>query len=166
MVSESVGVRNLIKVRQKYLFRSLLTKEKTDPCGRFFLLKLEIGCPQHTSRDCLRLWRSWQTVHTAKGGILPGEEIFHTLALNHAEDQSLPRAANSVFPGSHSEYPYCGPSSDGLFFFPLAASGIRTPTYGWRSLPLPYPNAKLFQHYSSTASGPPSLAREGFKFGA
>ena len=34
----TVGVRNLIKKRQKYLFRSLLTKGKTDPRGRFFLL--------------------------------------------------------------------------------------------------------------------------------
>ena len=73
--------------------------------------------PTYGRRSLPSPWRSWQTVHTAKGGILPGEEIFHTLALNHAENQSLPRAANSVFPGSHSEYPYCGPSSDGLFSF-------------------------------------------------
>ena len=33
----TVGVRNLIKVRQKYLFRSLLTKEKRPSSdGRFF----------------------------------------------------------------------------------------------------------------------------------
>ena len=37
-----VGVRNLNAIYEKYLFRSFLPKEETDPCGRFFLLIAEL----------------------------------------------------------------------------------------------------------------------------
>ena len=51
-----IGVRNLIKERQKYLFRSLLTKEKRHPRGVFFLLIAELRPPvaDIRGRVCLR----------------------------------------------------------------------------------------------------------------
>ena len=71
-------------------------------CGVFLLLIVELRPSVAGIRaESAFAQRSLQTVYTAIGGILPGEEMFHSSALNHAKDQSPPRAANSVCKSSH-----------------------------------------------------------------
>ena len=69
-----MGVRNLIKEGQKYLFRSLYTADRP-PFGVVFFCRLaaEQGLSPGNEHSLLFAERRKQTVHTAIGGILRRE---------------------------------------------------------------------------------------------